>query len=425
MRKRLVAAFAALLGLWGVMHLSAEPLAVPDQRARAQKLFNEGNFKEALTIFRSLALLPENNDPRLSNDIVQVVNCYQNLQLLHEIDGFLDQAEEVHPANWRALKTIGQQWSVSHHYGFVVAGKFRRGNNGGEGQYVDSTPRDRARSLQLYVKALPLIQAEAVTDQNRGEVAEFYRQFGDFLLNGRWSGSAWQLQSKTDLTKLPDYDSPHYGRWGGHGVSKGAPVDADGNPVFYTIPESFEAATSDGQRWRWAMEQVRKVDPASARQVDRQFADFLQTQFGVQTLREGGISLPDDDATEGEKEANPFAVKTLKDEETIARLATGAKRLTLPDEFNPIAILKRLSDGNDTYASQGTRDPGPDRRRTASSTTEGGRLLGPGDQPLREYQRHSPSSSLDQIVGQLGPVRPDRQSQPAGTRTPRWNYIFP
>jgi uncharacterized protein YfaS (alpha-2-macroglobulin family) len=419
MRKRLVAAFAALLGLWGVMHLSAEPLAVPDQRARAQTLFNEGNFKEALTIFRSLALSPKNNEPQLANDIFQVVNCYQNLQLLHEIDGFLDAAEEVHSQNWRALKAIGTQWLNAHHYGFVVAGKYLRGNNGGGGQYVDSTPRDRARSLQLYVKALPLIEAEAVTDQNRTEIAEFYRQFGEFLLNGRWGGSAWQLQAKTDLTKLPDYDSPNYGRWGGWGVSKGAPVDAEGNPVFYIVPESFEAATNDGQRWRWAMEQVRKVDPAQARQVDRQFADFLQTQFGVQTLREGGISLPDDDANETEKEANPFAVKTLKDEETIARLATGAKRFTLPDEFNPISILKRLSDGNDTFASQALEtlaQIATDRQQFQKAADYWSQVINRFENTAhRQY-------SLDQIVGNWG--RFDHtQSKPAGTKA-TLDYIF-
>ena len=422
MRKRLVVAIAALLGLWGVMHLSAEPPAIPDQRERAQKLFNEGNFKESLTIFRKLALSGENTGSLLSNDIFQVANCYQNLQLHHEIDPFLEQAEEVHAKNWRGLKAIGVQWAISHHYGFLVAGKYQRGNNGGQGQYVDSTPRDRVRSLQLFEKALPLVRAEAVTDQNRAEITEFYRQFGDFMLNGRMGGAAWQLQAKTDLTKLPDYDSPNYGRWGGWGVTnKGAPVDADGNPVFYTVPESYEASTSDGQRWRWAMEQVRKVEPSSARQVDRQFADFLHGQFGVQTLREGGISLPGDDAADekGDKEANPFAVKTLKDDETIARLATGAKRLTLPDEFNPISILKRLADGDDGIAADALEmlaRIATDRQQFHKAADYWGQAIS------RFGAAEQRKQALDQIVGNWGRFD-NTQSKPAGTKA-SLDYIF-
>ena len=33
-------------------------------------------------------------------------------------------------------------------------------------------------------------------------------------------------------------------------------------------------------------------------------------------------------------------LESLKDEETMARLATGVKRFTVPDEFNPIKIFK-------------------------------------------------------------------------------------
>ena len=34
---------------------------------------------------------------------------------------------------------------------------------------------------------------------------------------------------------------------------------------------------------------------------------------------------------------------TLKDEETIARLATGVKRFKLPDDFNPIKIFQTIA----------------------------------------------------------------------------------
>ena len=45
---------------------------------------------------------------------------------------------------------------------------------------------------------------------------------------------------------------------------------------------------------------------------------------------------------------DPHALQTLKDDETIARLAIGIKRFTLPDEFNPIKIYQTIADDPET-----------------------------------------------------------------------------
>ena len=420
MRYRLGLAFALVLGVWGVMQLNAEPPAISDERGRADKLFADGNYREALEVYRSLALNAENTSSQLSHDITQVDNCYRNLQRDSEIDAYLDDAEKVHEKNWRGLKAIGQEWIISQHYGFVIAGKFNRGNSNSGGQYVDATPRDRARALQLFDKALPLVVEEALNDQNRSEVSQFFKELADFVLNGRMGGAAWQLQSLTNIQELPDYTDVDYGRWGGGwGGSKGAPVDAEGNPVFYSVAESWAAATSDGQRWRWAMEQAKQVQPDRTAEIDRQFADFLHSQFGVQTLREGGITLPAFDEKDGDQNANPFSVKTLKDNETIARLATGAKRLTLPEEFNPIVILKRLADGTDPQAASSLEmlaQIATDRQQYSQAAEYWGQVIN------RFGSNDERKQALDQIVGHWG--RFDHtQSQPAGTKA-TLDFIF-
>ncbi len=424
MRYRLGLALALVLGLWGVMHLNAEPPAITDQRTQADKLFAEGNFKEALAIYRALALDAGNTGPLLSHDITQTNHSYRRLQRDNEVDAYLEEAEKVHAANWRGLRAIGVEWIINQHYGFIVAGKFHRGDQNSGGQYVDSTPRDRVKALQIFEKALPLVAAEAITDQNRGEIATFYNQFSDFVLNGRTGGSAWQLQSLTNLKELPDYDNVNYGRWGGGwGGSKGASVDAEGNPVFYTVPASWEASTSDGQRWRWAMEQTKKVSPSLTSRIDSQFADFLHSQFGVQTLREGGISLPEENDKDGDKEANPFAVKTLKDNETIARLATGAKRFALPDEFNPITIYKRLADGDDQYASQSIESLAriaTDRQQYKQAADYWGQVINRFGHRFGALDGRQ--QALDQIVGNWGRFE-NIQSLPAGEKA-TLDYIF-
>ena len=420
MRYRLGLALLLVLGLWGVMHLNAEPPAITDQRTKADKLFADGNYKESLAIYRALALDVTNTGPLLSHDITQTSNSYRNLQLDNEIDAYLEEAEKVHAANWRGLKAIGVEWIINQHYGFVIAGKYHRGNQNSGGQYVDSTQRDRVKALQIFEKALPLVVAEAVTDRNRSEIATFYNQFGDFVLNGRMGGAAWQLQSLTNLKELPDYDDVNYGRWGGGwGGSKGASVDAEGNPVYYTVPANWEASTSDGQRWRWAMEQTKRTSPALSSQIDSQFADFLHSQFGVQTVREGGISLPEPEEKDGVADSSPFTVKTLKDNETIARLATGAKRFTLPDEFNPVAIYKRLADGADQYATnslEALARIATDRQQYKKAAEYWGQTIN------RFGSNDGRKQALDQIVGHWGHFD-NGQSQPAGTKA-TLQYIF-
>ena len=66
---------------------------------------------------------------------------------------------------------------------------------------------------------------------------------------------------------------------------------------------------------------------------------------------------------------DPYALDTLTDDETIARLATGIKRFKLPDEFNPIKIYQAIADdpktghGEDALARAGVdlREPPPVR----------------------------------------------------------------
>lgn len=410
MRYRMGVALALVLGLWGVMQLSAEPPAISDERARADKLFADGNYRDALAIYRSLALDTQNTGPQLPHDITQVDNCYRHLQREDEIDAYLEEAEKVHEKNWRGLKAIGQEWISIPEYGYLIAGKFHRGNSETGGQYVQSSSRDRVRALQIFEKALKLVVAEPVTDGNRAEVADFYKQLADFVLNDRQGGAAWQLQSLTNIQELPDYSNVNYGRWGNRwGGSKGAPVDTEGNPVFYTVPESWEAATSDGQRWRWALNQVKAVNAARTGEIDRQFADFLHSQFGVQTLREGGITLPESDDKDGDPNANPFALKTLKDNETIARLATGAKRFSLPDEFNPIAIYQRLAEDKNQGASalETLAQIAEDRQQYNKAAEYWGQVINRFGTSDNRKQR------LDQIVGNWGRFD-NTQSQPAG-----------
>ena len=104
---------------------------------------------------------------------------------------------------------------------------------------------------------------------------------------------------------------------------------------------------SDGERWRWCLAREGEGDASRKADAEWRFANFLMRQFDVQTMRQWGITLPGAGEGNGSdvNESGPFALPGLGEDETIARLATGIKRFKLPDEFNWIAILKRLVDG--------------------------------------------------------------------------------
>ena len=180
----------------------------------------------------------------------------------------------------------------------------------------------------------------ALGDDSRWEVADFLVQFANVLLNDRGHGEAWRLQYLTDLGTLPDYDMG----WGYGGGPTAAPVDAEGNPVYHYTPESFDAARTDGERWRWCLETAIEIAPMRKNDVRRHFAEFLQNQFGVQTMAHFGIPFgrTNVDDTQ-ENESGTYALHTLKENETIARLASGVKRFSLPDEFNFLKIWQEIA----------------------------------------------------------------------------------
>src|SRR5262249_33433625 len=150
---------------------------------------------------------------------------------------------------------------------------------------------------------------------------------------------SWRLQALTPLDTLPEYDdNPHRFWWPQQ--AGGAPVAPDGTPVYYHVPEALAKAKNDGERWRWALAQAAEIDAGQLDASRMALANFLVGQFGTQTTagRGGG-------ATEGPTDANgPYALDTLSDDETMARLATGIRRFKLPDEFNFIKIFQAVAD---------------------------------------------------------------------------------
>lgn len=410
MQKLWLSAFA-LSFLVASVWLLAEDSGGTVNRDRVKGLFQAGNFNEAYQESRKLLLDPKSDADELPEVLSRAVQSLQNLGRVNEVDDLIESSVKTHPENWRliaeAARQIGQ---MVDHGGFLIAGKFERGGHRGGGQYVSSAARDRVRALQLMQQASTL----AATDEDKNAAGKLFYDFA--LIVGQVE--PWQLQSLTDLTTLPDYEagSPWGRRFGGRGFihtgddSRGAPVDEQGNPVFHRLPKSWEDATTDGERWRWLLMQATELDNGLRNQVDWHFASFLQQQFGVQTIAwlQPGSGRDDD-----KDESGPYAVHSLTDNETIAKLATGVKRFPLPDEFNPLLLFRQIADrpktdGFGPSAADQVAQIYEDRRQFVKAATEWTTALKKfGDEDHRQAR-------LDQIVKNWGRFE-NLQVAPAGT----------
>lgn len=380
----------------------------------AQKLLSEGNFNDAYQIFRRLALDPKTEPATVGDDLSRAVDCLANLGRIDEADALIEDAIKAQPENWRMLRAAAQNYQRIEHFGFMIAGNFERGGRRGQGKYVSAVARDRVRCLQLLEQAVEL----AKDDPAKADVGRLCLEFAGILQQGSGGGGAWSLQVLTDLKQLPDYDEAQQWGWRGRGGfggggPQGAPVDAEGNPVLHQVPKSYAEAKSDGERWRWMLLAATEFDASLKSEADFIWAIFLHQQFGVQTMAAYGgfFNQVENDDDSDKDESGPFAVQTLQDDETIAKLATGIKRFKLADEFNPLKLFQALSQRDEgQYAKQAADSVAQtyeDRRQYPKAAEAWKFALGKfGDENHRQQR-------VDQIVKNWGRFE-NAQVQPAG-----------
>jgi hypothetical protein len=306
-------------------------------RKKADKNYTDSNFKTAYEGYRKLALDPKDDPKQVSRDLTQGIACLQQLGRVEEVDDFREGVIAQHSDNWRLLQAAARSFNSTERYGYIVANKFYRGHKRGGGRYVSTWQRDRVRAFQLMNQALPLAEKDA----DKQDAASFFLHFSDLVMNGVGYHQPWRLQYLTDLNTLPDYEEGYY-RWRGSDQGRGAPVDEQNKPLYYSVPKGWDKSANDGERWRWLMARAIEYNSDHTNRVDMTLATFFRGQYGVQTMHSWGWRAPASDAKD--EKTGTFALHTLKDSETIAKLATGLQRFTLPDEFNWIKIYERVAE---------------------------------------------------------------------------------
>ncbi|WP_145223419.1 alpha-2-macroglobulin family protein [Gimesia alba] len=405
------------------VYLFAAEKSLTEERAVAQKYQKQGNFRDAWQLYQKLALQKSNSDQGVVHDLQAGIQCLQRLNRVNEIDAFRESVLKVHGDQPRVLWKLAESYVHGPHFGVIIDGKFIRGPHRGR-QYVNTQELDRLTALRLMERA----DKELAGNDDAELASDIYSYYARVLMIGREGRNAWKLQTLTDLNEVPDYNSLESQSGGGFGGGfgrriygapvagpEGAPVDEAGDPVYYQVPESFAAAANDGQRWRWLLHQSGKLNTKREQESLYQVAQFNRSQFGVQTLQN---YMPyffrqrDGEGGQEEEQVNAFSLETLKPTETMARLATGIKRFTLPDDVNFILLYRKV-------VALGKSSTGESALSDLTSIFENRRQYSEAAKYLQQSIEtygdpdHYKQRQLNQIIGNWGQFEPNH-TQVAG-----------
>ncbi|MCH2370612.1 MAG: hypothetical protein MK324_08790, partial [Pirellulales bacterium] len=249
-------------------------------RNKAKKLYDDGNYKEAYEFYVKIATDPKAGGQPLVSDLSVLYQCIQRMRYYSQWENLIEKVVAAQSNDWRVLQAVAGQYRSAPKRGIIIDNKFQRAPQRMSGAVRNSQERDRIRSLQLLNQAMPL----ALQDSNKSDTSKFLVQFAQAWQNHQ---GAWRLQTLTNLDELPDYGDGYGSGNGG----RGAPVDKQNNPVFYHLPPSWNAAKSDGERYRWALAQASKIHPPQKIYTQYLWAQFLYSQFGVQTMQQFGTAF--------------------------------------------------------------------------------------------------------------------------------------
>ncbi len=342
----------------------------------------EGNYAEAKELTSAaLKALPANHPGgEVAVYWFNYCRALRSLEQEHEYDAMLKYVSEKFPQNLYFLTSLRSTYPRPD--GYMINNQFRRGDiRGNAGRMVFCEERDRVQALQLMAAGIPAIEKSG----NKNLKVEFYRNLSICLM--RSGNESWKMQHLTDLSVLPDYTEQQT-----YSSISRPPVQPDGTPVYYSVPSSWDAAKNDGERMRWAF--ARCAETGGAKRL-ADLGRWLAGQFDFKSvnhqIRREYLS----------RDAYLEYLYGLKDNETMAELADGVRRLTLPEDQNYIRILKEAGAYHELAGIYAARAQ---------------------FEKAAEYYRKSDENTAKRITGEYGSIKPFTVLS-AGT-APRMEYTY-
>ena len=305
--------FAAVLSCVGAIHVA---LGAQGSFGTAKDLMKKGNFAEAYAAYTNVVFGAEKtSDGDRAQAVLDAARCLSKVNRVNEVEPLLAKVRRERgefPVRLACVQALGELPGL----GDMTKGVFTR-HSRGYGSY-SSVERDRVTRLRWLEELMPNLAKQTELRQRW-----FWNEVEDSLSRNERTGKcAWKLQELTDLSTTPEITRRERQWWMGDFEQGRAPVDAAGEPVFHALPSSWAEAKTDGERWRYANAARAEVDGAGRSESDLCMVLFAQQQFGVQTLQgAGNIS------------GLVSELKSLAEDESIARLANGVRRFKLPKNY--------------------------------------------------------------------------------------------
>ena len=303
--------------------------------AAARRLDGERLSKDACVLYEEVVTDTDTDEALCALAVGYYVNALRNSNQHAKIEPEMEEIVELWSDSLAVVLAAVRGLQSAPQDAFLVDGELVFQRTPGA-EYVSLHERRRVRTLQILRDALPLARQATAS----GIVAQFYQTFIQTLQNN--DGGYWKLQTLTNLDELPEIkdvaDNDDYLYDGSR--HEGAPVDENGNPVFFMTPDSFESAQNDGERVQaLRAEAFEKSDKRGRYNALMSRANEARANFGVETLARYQ-AFQDFLYNNSDTTAGVWSLHTLKDAETIAKLATGVKRFTLPPEYDYIAAWR-------------------------------------------------------------------------------------
>lgn len=411
----------------GIAAKSAEEQDKATQDMSPRKLIDAANAlqkarmtRDAIFMYKK-ALKPEASEKDFTEALRGYVNYAGAFQgdtdfSYNAVVTALEEAIKARPDSWYVKKTAADLYSAIPGVGYFENGEFVYSNRWRDNM-ASAEERIYVRKMRLYSEALPLVRKEAKAlldyyaehekdgvrffDALPGDLMEirdrvngFYLSFRQLFLQ-RGASEYWRLQTLTDLSTTPDYVPVEYARRSSN--YNGAPVDANGDPIFYAIPESYEAAKNDGERLQALYEEglLYCRTENAYRQVCNERASYANELFGVHTLRSYRFFFNDDAVgPDGSSDEGVWSLHTLGDSETIAKLANGVKRFELPKHYDYLALWYEALECGDQHALNNIAQEYQNRRQYNKAADAWKTLIERSEGALKEQAE----ASLSQIV---------------------------
>ena len=312
------------------------------ERERCDKLFAAGNYKDAYEGYRRLALDPKTEPDRVGADLTRAIECLGQLGRVDEIDDFREAVIAVHKENWRLLQAAAESYL-----------------NDASTTASSSPASSSAASIAAAAATSARTSATGpapCSSWSRGSIAP--GRDPDRAAAGRYLLTLAQaLMGDRAAERLLAAPDPHAARRPAR--LRREPVSALGRPAVRGTRRARRDAgllprpreLREGQERRRAL----AMGAGPGRRGRPRPAQHDPLDAGRLPARP--VRHPDDRRATGSATARPtaapeasgpYALDTLTDDETIARLATGIKRFKLPDEFNSIKIYQAIADAPKT-----------------------------------------------------------------------------